>query len=107
MNEYPDITVKLIGHTDSKGPADYNLKLSERRALAALNYMVDLGIDARRLTATGVGETNFAAINTNQDGSDNPEGRQLNRRVEFEITGLDSKLVVIKRTIIPANLIYK
>ena len=43
-------------------------------------------------------------INENPDGTDNPEGRRLNRRVEYEITGLDERTVIIRRPVVPENL---
>ena len=49
--------------------------------------MIEKGIDPRRLKDAGYGESRPTASNTNEDGSDNPEGRALNRRTEFEIIG--------------------
>ncbi|MBN1599600.1 MAG: OmpA family protein [Bacteroidales bacterium] len=97
MNEFPDIKVQLTGYTDALGPAEYNIHLSERRAMSAMKYLITKGIDATRLSAVGKGETNFIAPNTKEDGSDDPEGRKYNRRVEFEISGIDSKTLIIKR----------
>lgn len=59
--------------------------LSERRAAASVNYLISKGIAAERLTAKGYGETRPIARNTNPDGTDNPVGRQMNRRTEFRI----------------------
>jgi len=59
--------------------------LSERRAAASVNYLISKGIAQERLTAKGYGETRPIAKNTNPDGTDNPAGRQLNRRTEFRI----------------------
>ena len=97
MKEYPDLKVLISGFADALGPDDYNLRLSEGRAVGTLKYLVAKGIDASRLKAIGKGETEFLAPNSNKDGSDNPEGRKLNRRVEFEITGINEKLLIIKR----------
>ncbi len=107
LKTMPDASAKLYGYADAVGPAQYNLTLSEKRAIAAMKYLVSLGIEAKRLSATGMGETNFAAINKNPDGTDNPEGRRLNRRVEFEIFGIDNEKVIIKRPLIPEHLKYK
>jgi len=52
-----------------------------------VDHLVDLGIDKQRLKAIGYGETKPIAPNENPNGSDNPEGRQLNRRTEFEVIG--------------------
>jgi|WetSurSiteA1Bulk_404760.scaffolds.fasta_scaffold00121_4 outer membrane protein OmpA-like peptidoglycan-associated protein len=104
MKDYPVIRVKLVGHADAKGPAEYNLKLSEKRANAVMQYLVSKGIEKNRLETLGLGEKNFAAINSNPDGSDNPEGRRLNRRVEYEIIGQDESVILIKMPPVPEHL---
>ncbi len=83
----PRIVVEIRSHTDSKGDDDYNLKLSQRRADGLVKYLISKGIAAERLTAKGYGESIPIAPNENPDGSDNPEGRQMNRRTEFLIIG--------------------
>jgi outer membrane protein OmpA-like peptidoglycan-associated protein len=107
LNDYPVVKVRLIGHADAKGSAEYNLKLSEKRALSAVNYLTGKGIDGKRLETMGLGEKNFAAINSNPDGSDNPQGRGLNRRVEYEITGAGDDLIIIRMSPIPENLKFR
>jgi len=77
--------VELSGHTDSKGSNDYNQKLAERRAQAVVKYLIDKGISNDRLVAIGYGESRPAAPNSMPDGSDNPAGRQLNRRTELKL----------------------
>jgi outer membrane protein OmpA-like peptidoglycan-associated protein/tetratricopeptide (TPR) repeat protein len=104
LRDYPSLTIKLIGNSDAKGSAEYNLRLSEKRALSALKYINEQGIEANRLRTIGLGETNFAAINSNPDGTDNPEGRRLNRRVEYEIIGTDNTFVIIRMPPIPDHL---
>lgn len=81
----PEITIEISAHTDSKGADDYNKKLSQRRAESVVAYLQGKGINAKKLIAKGYGEEQPIAPNTNPDGSDNPEGRQKNRRVEFRI----------------------
>ena len=71
--------IDVIGHTDSKGSAEYNQGLSERRAMAVKEYMVSEGIDATIIDAMGKGETDPAASN------DTTEGQALNRRVEIHV----------------------
>jgi outer membrane protein OmpA-like peptidoglycan-associated protein len=107
LKDYPDLNIELYGHTDALGSTEYNQKLSEKRALSAQNYLVSRGIDSKRLKATGLGETRFAAINKNTDGSDNPEGRKLNRRVEYILIGVNQNKILIKKTEIPENLRVK
>lgn len=107
MQTIPESTLKLFGYADAIGTAEYNTILSEKRAVVAMKFMISLGIAAKRLSAIGLGETNFVAINKNPDGTDNPEGRRLNRRIEFEIWGIDTDKIMIVRPAIPENLRYK
>lgn len=83
----PDLIIELATHTDSKGADDYNMKLSQKRAESVVAYLIDKGIDKTRLIPKGYGETVPIAPNQNKDGSDNPEGRQMNRRTEIKIVG--------------------
>lgn len=85
LNENKDMRLELGAHTDSKGTDAYNLKLSDARAKSVIDYLISKGIDPSRLVAKGYGESKPIADNTNPDGSDNPDGRQKNRRTEFKI----------------------
>lgn len=85
LKEYPNIEIEMSAHTDSKGADEYNMTLSDNRARSVMEYIISKGISKTRITSQGYGETKPVADNTNPDGSDNPEGRQLNRRVEFKI----------------------
>lgn len=69
--------VEISGHTDSQGSAEYNQQLSERRANAVKDYLVELGVKADRLTTVGYGLTKPIATN------DTAEGRETNRRIEM------------------------
>ncbi len=76
--------VRIEGHTDSKGGAVYNQKLSERRADAVNQWLKRTeGLTKVRMTTRGFGATRPVAPNTKPDGSDDPVGRQKNRRVEI------------------------
>ena len=88
LTKYSNLKVEISGHTDSKGDASYNNALSENRAKVVVNYLTDKGIKPERMVAKGYGATNPAAPNENKDGTDNPEGRQLNRRTELKIIGM-------------------
>jgi outer membrane protein OmpA-like peptidoglycan-associated protein len=79
LNRYPDSEVLIVGHTDSRGDDAYNQRLSENRSGAARNYLVQQGVDATRIRAVGMGESE--PVDTN----DTDEGRQANRRVEVAI----------------------
>ncbi len=107
MNDFPIIRVRLVGHADAKGPAEYNLRLSEKRAVSVMQYLTSRGIQASRMETKGLGEKNFAAVNSNPDGTDNPEGRKLNRRVEYEIVGENDKVLIIRATPVPERLKFK
>ncbi len=85
LNEYPNIEIEMSAHTDSKGADDYNMTLSDNRARSVMEYIISKGITTSRIISKGYGETKPVAANANTDGTDNPEGRQLNRRVEFKI----------------------
>lgn len=78
--------VVVIGHTDSVGSDETNLALSIARATSVQDALIEAhGIDAERVMAEGRGESEPVAANENPDGSDNPDGRQLNRRVEIQV----------------------
>lgn len=86
----PEIRIELSSHTDSIASVEYNLNLSQRRAQSAVNYMIQRGISPDRMVAKGYGELRPIARNTNPDGTDNPEGRQRNRRTEFKILEINA-----------------
>ncbi len=77
MTAYPEARLEIRGHTDSQGPANFNLELSQRRAESVRQYLIKGGIDPARLTAIGVGEEEPIASNAT------PDGRAQNRRIEF------------------------
>ncbi|HET9504671.1 MAG TPA: OmpA family protein [Hymenobacter sp.] len=78
MNEYPDYSLSIAGHTDNVGNDDYNLRLSYERAAAARKYMLSKGIPAERIEARGYGKTKPIADNKTK------AGQALNRRVDFD-----------------------
>jgi outer membrane protein OmpA-like peptidoglycan-associated protein len=81
----PEIKIELSSHTDSVATVEYNQDLSQKRAESAVNYLVQRGISPDRMVAKGYGELKPIARNTNPDGTDNPRGRDKNRRTEFKI----------------------
>ncbi|NJN42800.1 MAG: OmpA family protein [Flammeovirgaceae bacterium] len=85
LNDNMEIKIELSSHTDSIASHEYNMALSQRRAESTVSYLIKKGIESNRLVAMGYGETRPIARNTNRDGSDNPDGRQRNRRTEFKI----------------------
>jgi len=79
LTDVPTLKIEISGHTDNKGSAEYNQKLSESRAKAVVDYLVSKGIGADRLQFKGYGLTQPMA------GNETDEGRQLNRRTEFKV----------------------
>lgn len=80
MKAHPGDTVEIVGHTCDIGSAEYNMGLGQRRADAVRNYMIQMGIDENRVTATSQGESEPAVPN------DSPSNRMLNRRATFDVT---------------------
>jgi Outer membrane protein and related peptidoglycan-associated (lipo)proteins len=87
MQKATDIVVEVSAHTDSIGNAEYNKKLSQERAENVVKYLVSKGVNKKRLIAKGYGAEKPVAPNKKPDGSDNPEGREKNRRSEFRVIG--------------------
>ncbi|OGD38914.1 MAG: hypothetical protein A2V45_02200 [Candidatus Aminicenantes bacterium RBG_19FT_COMBO_58_17] len=86
IKAYRSPGVLISGHSDSKGEDDYNQKLSLKRAESVRDWLVkNAGVEAGIMRTEGFGETKPVAPNANPDGSDNPAGRQKNRRVEILI----------------------
>lgn len=80
LKAHPEIVMlRILGHTDDRGEEDANLALSQQRAASVKEYLMKQGIDGRRLSARGYGETHPIADNATE------AGRQANRRVEFHI----------------------
>ena len=79
MKDVPSLKIQISGHTDNTGSAKLNEKLSQDRAQAVVNYLKSKGISANRMTAKGYGASKPIASNKTA------EGRQQNRRTEFEI----------------------
>ena len=81
LGDFPDIEVRVEGHTDSQGSASSNQRLSEKRANSVRQYLINNGVAESRLTSQGFGEDK--PIDTNRTS----KGRSANRRVEFHIVG--------------------
>lgn len=83
LNKYGDTNILLEGHTDSDGPDDYNMGLSERRARSVAAYLATQAVATARVSIMWYGETQPVADNATV------EGKQLNRRVEVAIMAND------------------
>ncbi|MDQ1265366.1 MAG: hypothetical protein QG635_516 [Bacteroidota bacterium] len=79
LKAHPNVRVEVGGHTDNVGDKKYNVKLSQTRAQAVTDYLIGKGIDTKRISTIGYGESKSVANNKTE------AGRQLNRRVEFQI----------------------
>ncbi len=79
MQQNPELKIELSGHTDDRASEEYNLQLSKRRAEAVKNFLIEHGIDVKRIVAKGYGETRPRVPNTSE------ENRALNRRTELKI----------------------
>lgn len=79
LTENAQMSIQISGHTDNTGSAVYNQQLSEKRAQSVYNYLINNGLDAKRISWKGYGQTQPKATNETE------EGRQLNRRIEFVI----------------------
>jgi outer membrane protein OmpA-like peptidoglycan-associated protein len=86
IRQYPRAGVSIDGYTDAKGADAYNLRLSDKQAPAVKSWLVQKGsFNGKQIKTKGWGKANPVAHNTNSDGSDNPDGRQKNRRVEITV----------------------
>ncbi|MFP4663946.1 MAG: OmpA family protein [Bacteroidales bacterium] len=79
LEENPGVKIEISGHTDNRGSMQYNMELSRNRAKSVVDYLIENGIDSGRLSYEGYAFKKPIADN------DTEEGRQLNRRVEFEV----------------------
>jgi outer membrane protein OmpA-like peptidoglycan-associated protein len=79
LNDVPTMKIEISGHTDNIGSNQYNKQLSAARAKSVVDYLINKGISAGRLTSVGYGETQPIASNETE------EGRQINRRTEFKV----------------------
>ncbi|TAL58895.1 MAG: hypothetical protein EPN88_17920, partial [Bacteroidetes bacterium] len=101
---YPELKIEVAGYTDSRGSTEYNRILAGKRAQTIINYLSGSGIAGSRFIMKAFGSSNFVAINTNPDGSDNPEGRKYNRRVTFGIINPQTGVTIHQDTYIPEHL---
>ncbi len=107
MKKNPSLYIEVSGHTDSHGSEDYNLRLSAKRSRAVIDYLQGRGIETSRFVAKSMGTEYYIAINENPDGSDNPEGRRLNRRAEMKIIKSNSDKITVENIFVPDELRYK
>ncbi len=104
MNKNPSVSIEVTGHTDNIGSLAYNQKLSLKRAESAINYLIEKGIETDRLLARGASDFENIASNYKEDGTDNPEGRSLNRRASIKVLKGDLKITIASEVNIPEHL---
>lgn len=79
MRSNPTVKIEIGGHTDNSGSREYNLQLSEKRARSVYEYLIEKGIDQKRLALKGYGQDRPVGSNDTEDG------RRQNRRIEFKV----------------------
>ena len=84
MKKYPDMIVEINTHTDIRGNNKYNLNLSKKRADSVMEYFIEQGIDPKKISALGHGETQ-PIIKCATEESCTEEQHEINRRCEFVI----------------------
>jgi len=104
MKQFPTLNLEITGHTDAVGTFDYNKKLSVKRAMSVSVYLVASGIDSDRLKVTGLSESDHVALNRTEDNRDAPEGRKLNRRVQFNVSVVEDVIIEMKKIEVPDYL---
>lgn len=105
LNNYPVLKIEVAGYTDALGTIIYNRRLADKRAQSVIDYITASGISAERMVKKAFGESNFAAINTNRNGTDNPEGRKYNRRATIGVIDPGTGVVIRHDTETPEELV--
>jgi len=96
LKQFPDGRIAIVGHTDSVGSAETNLAVSKARAAAVREWLATKGgLGEKQIAVEGHGEAQPIAPNAMADGTDNPAGRQKNRRVEIKISEAEHKEGVV------------
>jgi outer membrane protein OmpA-like peptidoglycan-associated protein len=102
--KFPAIELEVTGHTDAIGTYEYNQVLSVNRAKAVADYLASKGVAKERLAVSGKSESEHVAINRTKDNKDAPEGRKLNRRVQFKASVTPGVIVQMEPIQVPDNL---
>ncbi len=105
LRNYPELKIEVAGYTDALGTIIYNRKLADKRAQSVIDHITASGIPADRMIKRAFGESNFAAINTNRNGTDNPEGRKYNRRATIGVIDPGTGVIIRHDTETPKELV--
>ena len=104
LKSHQVLELEIIGHTDAKGTFDYNQRLSVNRARAVYKYLILNGILKDQMKISGLSESEHVARNTTRDHRDAPDGRMLNRRVEFKVSLAEGVIVLMEKVVVPDHL---
>ena len=107
LQVHNELKAILEGHTDALGSKEYNKRLSQKRAASVANYLREKGVSAGSVHMVGKGEETPIAINNNNDGTDNSEGRKYNRRVSIYVKNNRNEVLVIRSLTIPKKLLLE
>ena len=107
MTLFPELKIEINAHTDAMGPVDYNQYLSLKRANSVEKYLIQKGLENKRLILNGFSENKPIAINKTAEGLDSSNGRQLNRRVEFKVISKQNEQIVLEVIKVPDHLKIK
>jgi len=104
LEKHSPLKLEITGYTDSKGTFEYNQRLSVNRAKSVYKYLILNGITKDRMKVTGMSESENVARNTTRDHRDAPDGRMLNRRVEFNVSLIEGVVIEMEKVEIPDHL---
>ncbi len=104
METLPALKLEITGHTDAVGTYEYNQRLSVKRATSVSKYLILNGVTKDRLKTTGMSEKEHVARNRTPDNRDAPDGRQLNRRVQFKVSITKEVIVEMEKIQVPDHL---
>ncbi len=107
MEKHASLVIGIVGYTDEIGSESYNIHLSKLRAEMAAKYIISDKIDKERVKVIARGEANPVAMNKNADGTDNPDGRHYNRRVELVPESKIPGVIFTFKIEVPEALLYK
>lgn len=104
LSDNPFLHVEVTGYTDALGSDIYNLNLAHKRSMEVINYLASKGIPTENFISKAAGKSGSIAENIRNDGSDNPEGRKFNRRVEINVINNSSQDVLQEDSMLPESL---
>ncbi|MEN8157915.1 MAG: OmpA family protein [Bacteroidota bacterium] len=104
LKKFTELELEITGHTDAMGSFEYNQKLSVKRAKAVSEYLSSKGVSQERLSVSGKSESDHVALNRTKENRDAPDGRSLNRRVQFKVSVSDAVIVEMEPIEVPEHL---